>query len=257
MGCCQDTLSAELGEKRLEALAVPSPKPLAKESSPQEVKIQARSFMQHSKDDLSQIYQRGKKLGDGAFGVVYSAVHKVSGDIRAIKSIAKGKLTKNQTESILNEIRILQSLDHPNILKIVEVVEDDTNFHLVSELCTGGELFDRIIEQHSFSEEIAATYMGQLLSAVAYCHGHNIVHRDLKPENLLLENSSPNALLKVIDFGTSCKLNPGDSMKSITGTVTLTQPYYIAPEILTDRQYDQKCDIWSCGVILYVLLCIV
>lgn len=255
MGCCQDSLTQASEDQRFEALAVPIPKPIGRESSPQEVKIQARSFLQHSKEDLAQIYERGKKLGDGAFGVVYSATHKVSGDIRAIKSIAKGKITKNQTESILNEIRILQSLDHPNILKIVEVVEDETFFHIVSELCVGGELFDRIIQQHSFSEEIAANYMRQLLSAVAYCHDHHICHRDLKPENLLLENSSPNALLKVIDFGTSCKLDPGDSLKSITGTVNATQPYYIAPEILIDRQYDLKCDVWSCGVILYVLLC--
>lgn len=219
MGCCQDTLSLESGDRLIVTLAS---KTGSKDASPADVKIRARSFLQHTKDDLEQIYKREEKLGDGAFGVVFKARHRISGDVRAIKSLSKGKLTRNQTESILNEIRILQSLDHPNILKIVEVIEDENYFHIVSELCTGGELFDRIIQEHTFSEDTAAGYMRQLLSAVAYCHDNHIVHRDLKPENLLLENTGEDALLKVIDFGTSCKLSPGTSLKNITGTVLPT-----------------------------------
>ncbi len=105
-----------------------------------------------------------------------------------------------------------------------------------------------------FSERVASTYMQQILSGVAYCHEHRIVHRDLKPENLMLETAAPDALLKIIDFGTSSKIDPNTHLNQITGTVSPTQPYYIAPEVLS-KEYNEKCDIWSCGVILFLMLC--
>ena len=264
MGCCQaaNPLDLEMGglslvesPRRHEAYAQ-----LEQTHSGDSVKINARNFMHHSKGVLADSYALGEKLGDGAYGIVYKVTHLKSGERRALKSISKARIPVSEVQQILNEVDILTSLvpstqDHPNILKIIEVIEDESYFHIVSELCTGGELFDRIIRQKSFTEEVAANYMRQLLSAVAYCHDHNIVHRDLKPENLLLENDSLDALLKVIDFGTSAKFHRGTGLHNVMGTVFARQPYYIAPEILLSSQYDEKCDVWSCGVILYVLLC--
>jgi len=134
-------------------------------------------------------------------------------------------------------------------MKIYEVFEDKYKYYIISEFLEGGELFDRIIENDHFSEKDAAKIMQQLLSAVAYCHSHNIVHRDLKPENLVYESKKKDANLKVIDFGTSKRFHTGVKMTQKFGTA-----YYIAPEVL-GKNYDEKCDVWSCGVILYILLC--
>jgi calcium-dependent protein kinase len=120
---------------------------------------------------------------------------------------------------------------------------------MVTEYCSGGELFDRIHKSKHFSEKRAAEYMRQLLSAIVYLHQKKIVHRDLKAENLLFENDSDDARLKLIDFGVSKKFIKGFKLKETLGT-----PYYIAPEVLM-QSYDEKCDIWSCGILMYILLC--
>ena len=139
-------------------------------------------------------------------------------------------------------------MDHPNILRMYEFYEDNCNYHLVTEICTGGELFDRIVEQEHLSEKYCAEIMEQVISGVNYCHQKNIVHRDLKPENLLLLNKKPNSPIKIIDFGTSQAFDPTKKMKARLGT-----PYYIAPEVL-NKKYNEKCDVWSCGVIMFVIL---
>ena len=116
-------------------------------------------------------------------------------------------------------------------------------------MCTGGELFERLSQEKTLKEDDAANVMKQLLSAIVYCHSSHVVHRDLKPENLLLDTPEKDARIKVIDFGTSQIFNPSKKMTTKIGT-----PYYIAPEVLT-KSYTEKCDVWSCGVILYILLC--
>lgn len=118
----------------------------------------------------------------------------------------------------------------------------------MTELLRGGELFDFIIKHKNLSESIAAHFLKQILSAIAYCHANSIVHRDIKPENLLLDSDSHKATLKVIDFGTSTLSEPSERLSKRFGTA-----YYIAPEVL-ERNYDNKCDIWSIGVILFILL---
>jgi calcium-dependent protein kinase len=118
----------------------------------------------------------------------------------------------------------------------------------VTELCTGGELFDEITNQSQFCEGDAAKIIQQVLLAIGYCHSKRIVHRDLKPENILLDSKKNSNVVKVIDFGTSSKFEPGKKLSSQFGTA-----YYIAPEVLTS-EYNEKCDIWSIGVILYILL---
>jgi calcium-dependent protein kinase len=144
-------------------------------------------------------------------------------------------------------------LDHPNIIKLYEVYETEEYFYLIMELCSGGELFERIITNiengKPFTEEQAAMIFQQMMSAINYCHKNNIVHRDLKPENLLYLDQSQNSPIKVIDFGMSKICDPNDIMFERVGTA-----YYIAPEVL-EGMYDEKCDVWSAGVILYILLC--
>lgn len=167
--------------------------------------------------------------------------------MRAVKIIRKDKLDKVELERLFIEIDTLKSLDHPAILKIFEVFEDSKRVYIVSELVTGGELFDQIIKKSQFSEGEAANVIQQVLEATQFCHSNNIVHRDLKPENLLLEEKD-STNIKVIDFGTSQEFDPDSPMNQTFGTA-----YYIAPEVLKQK-YDEKCDIWSIGVIMYILL---
>lgn len=138
-------------------------------------------------------------------------------------------------------------MDHPNIVRLYEIFKDEKRYYLVTELCTGGELFEEITKRTSFSEQDAAVILKQVLSAVAYCHAKQICHRDLKPENILMDTKNNNQI-KVIDFGTSQKFDPRKKMTQTYGTA-----YYIAPEVL-NSDYNEKCDVWSTGVILYILL---
>lgn len=199
------------------------------------------------KGNISDQYKILKKIGDGGFGVVKLGIHKETNSKRAIKSI---QLYQNMDlEKMMEEVNILKNLDHPNIIKVFEVIQDITSLNIVMEYCSGGELFDRIKASNGFSENIAAKYMLDIVSAVRYCHEVNIVHRDLKPENILFESLEPDARLKIIDFGTSQYFKPKEKMRRFIGT-----SYYVAPEVI-DKNYDQKCDVWSLGVILYIMLC--
>ena len=133
---------------------------------------------------VDEVYVReSKQLGKGTYGEVSGAIHRETGQRRAIKVILRSKI-KNW-ERFQTEVKILQTLDHPNVIKLYEYFEDDTNVYLVTELCSGGELFDRILEAEFFTEEVAARIFKQILQALNYCHSMNIVHRDLKPENFL------------------------------------------------------------------------
>mmetsp|Transcript_22576 Transcript_22576/g.22326 ORF Transcript_22576/g.22326 Transcript_22576/m.22326 type:complete len:469 (+) Transcript_22576:13-1419(+) len=215
----------------------------------QGLRITQGDFVLERSGKLRDTYRIGSKLGDGAYGSVRKITHRVTGEERAVKVIHK-KTLKNDEErdAFFNEVSILRSLDHPNVLKIYEFYQDDKNYYLITELCTGGELFDRIINNGSLSEAVAAEYIRQVLSVIAYCHERGVVHRDLKPENLLLDTGAPDANLKVIDFGTAQFFNHGSVLTEKIGT-----PYYIAPEVLRKR-YNEKCDVWSAGVNLYIFL---
>ena len=208
------------------------------------------TFLAKSKGRLSNNYTFVKKLGSGAFADVDLCLYKPLNQQRAVKTIHKSGLHSQQMdkENMLKEIAILTSLDHPNILKCYEIFEDNWKFYVATDYCAGGELFDRIVKLKKFTEFQAAEIIFQLLSAVAYCHDRSVIHRDLKPENILLEELDNSLSIKVADFGSSCFL---DSKKKLSGC--FGSAYYVAPEVLAG-EYNEKCDIWSTGVIMFILL---
>mmetsp|Transcript_81879 Transcript_81879/g.258279 ORF Transcript_81879/g.258279 Transcript_81879/m.258279 type:complete len:513 (-) Transcript_81879:40-1578(-) len=190
-----------------------------------------------------------KKLGEGTYGSVVRGTHKATGKVRAIKMIAKTQM--RNVERFKKEIAIMKMMDHPSIIKLFETFEDSRFIYLAMELCVGGELFDKIISAGHFTEADAAKVMQQILRAVFYMHEHSICHRDLKPENFLFltKDAISKNVLKLIDFGLSCRYSPNELMATKAGT-----PYYVAPQVLLGK-YTHACDIWSCGVIMYILLC--
>ena len=196
-------------------------------------------------------YEVLRQLGKGGYGKVYEVKNKKTGEIRACKHLSK--LSVKNLEKFEREINILIKTDHPHIIKLYEFFESQRSLYLIMEQCKGGEVFDRIIEhiqkKKMYSEKDAAYMFRQVMSAIEYCHNQGICHRDLKPENLLYlndgnENENP---IKVIDFGLS-QIFINRKLKTKVGTA-----YYVAPEILKG-DYNEKCDIWSAGVILYIFL---
>jgi calcium/calmodulin-dependent protein kinase I len=200
------------------------------------------------KMSVSERYEIGQLLGKGAFSSVFEAVHKASQQRVAIKIIDKAHLKAKDLEAVGTEIRILKSVDHPNVLKLYEHYDDAFNVCLVLELCDGGELFDRISKREYYTESDARQVLLSVGSALKHCHDRKIVHRDLKPENILLLNEADDAPIKIADFGFA-KVIEEDALTSTLGT-----PNYVAPEILERRPYDAAVDMWSYGVITYILL---
>jgi len=218
-------------------------------NSIKDFKVTHTDFIGERSGKIEQEYSLlSPAIGKGAYGEVRRAVHRKTNVLRAVKIIFKDTADKEDQERLINEVNILRDLDHPNIMKIMEFYQDSKAFYIVSEFYNGGELFEKIVNSKNFNEKQAATTIKQILSAVNYCHQNNIVHRDLKPENILFESKKDDATLKIIDFGTSKYYDPNTRMSQKFGT-----PYYIAPEVLR-RKYTEKCDIWSCGVILYISL---
>lgn len=194
-------------------------------------------------------YEVGKLLGYGAFAKVYHARNVRTGQSVAIKAVSKQKVLKGGfTAHVKREISIMRRLHHPHIVKLFEVLATKTKIYFVMEFAKGGELFAKIARGR-FSEDLSRRYFQQLISAVGYCHSRGVFHRDLKPENLLLDE---NWDLKVSDFGLSAvkdQIRPDGLLHTLCGT-----PAYVAPEILAKKGYDgAKVDVWSCGVILFVL----
>lgn len=167
------------------------------------IKIYTRQSVKLTKGKVSDYYEIFDIIGEGAYGCVRKVLHKDLKIPMAMKSIIKSYVDLSGFKNMLLEVDIIRKLDHPNILKINEVIEDTQYYHILSELCTGGELLEHIISSKRIKEAQVAVYMHQIFSAVAYCHANNVIHRDIKPENLLFEDTSENSPLKVIDFGIS------------------------------------------------------
>jgi len=198
-------------------------------------------------------YEIGKTIGEGTFGKVKAATNTETGEQVALKVLDKAAIQKqNMGPQIKKEISIMKMVSYPNVVKLIEVLASRTKIFIVLEMVTGGELFDKIVAEGRFSEDKARFYFRQLLAGVDYCHRNGVCHRDLKPENLLLDDQGN---LKISDFGLSALYSGGtdEGMKLLH--TTCGTPNYVAPEVLADQGYDGRmADVWSCGVILYVLL---
>ncbi|GAA0172000.1 non-receptor serine/threonine protein kinase [Lithospermum erythrorhizon] len=198
-------------------------------------------------------YLIGKLLGHGQFGYTYVATDKSSGDRVAVKKIDKNKMVLPvAVEDVRREVKILKALaGHENVVHFYNAFEDDSYVYIVMELCEGGELLDRILAKKDsrYTEKDAAIVVRQMLKVAAECHLNGLVHRDMKPENFLFKSSKADSPLKATDFGLSDFIRPGKKFQDIVGSA-----YYVAPEVLK-RRSGPESDVWSIGVITYILLC--
>ncbi|CAN7019602.1 unnamed protein product [Brassica oleracea var. botrytis] len=212
--------------------------------------LQAESVLKTKTGHLKEYYNLGSKLGHGQFGTTFVCTEKGTGEEYACKSIPKRKLENEEdVEDVRREIEIMKHLlGQPNVISIKGAYEDAVAVHMVMELCRGGELFDRIVERGHYSERKAAHLAKVILGVVQTCHSLGVMHRDLKPENFLFVDDQEDSPLKAIDFGLSMFVKPGENFSDVVGS-----PYYIAPEIL-NKDYGPEADIWSAGVMIYVLL---
>mmetsp|Transcript_69223 Transcript_69223/g.144287 ORF Transcript_69223/g.144287 Transcript_69223/m.144287 type:complete len:477 (-) Transcript_69223:3180-4610(-) len=194
-------------------------------------------------------YYLGKTLGVGSFGKVKLAEHELCGQKVAVKILNRKKIKLlRMDEKVKREIKILKLFMHPHIIRLYEVINTPSDIFVVTEYITGGELFDYIVERGRLSEDESRRFFQQMISGVEYCHKHNVVHRDLKPENLLLD---AHLNIKIADFGLSNIMQDGFFLKTSCGS-----PNYAAPEVISGKPYlGPEVDVWSCGVIVYALLC--
>ena len=210
------------------------------------LKIDKGDFVRLKADNFFDEYELKEKLGEGGYGCVYKVIQKKTNYLRAVKAIKKRNVDKDE---FINEIEVLKTLDHPNIIKLFDCYYDRNFYYMVEEYCSGGDLFDYIQKEKCFTERKASIIFKQLLSAVNHLHKKNIVHRDLKPENIVFIKTKNNDIfIKIIDFGASITFK-GKKLSQELGTI-----YYIAPEVIMN-DYNEKADIWSCGIILYTMLC--
>ena len=204
------------------------------------------------KTDPFEDYTEIKELGSGSFATVKLVRNNSTKMIRAMKIIQKKKNSNGESDlDILNEINILKQIDHPNVVKIFEFYNSKDAYYLITEYCEGGELFNIISQKKKLTEIQCAYIMYQVLSAIKYCHKMKIMHRDLKPENILIykhDKTKDYYDVKICDFGTSQIFKRGEWQSQPCGSV-----YYVAPEVL-QKKYNSKCDLWSCGVIMFMLL---
>ncbi|KAL6545424.1 Mitogen-activated protein kinase cpk1 [Orobanche gracilis] len=242
-------------------MAKPEPKEQHQQEEPENIKkpiikrntsagLRTDSVLQRKTENLKELFSIGKKLGQGQFGTTFLCLEKSTGKKYACKSIAKRKLlTDEDVEDVRREIQIMHHLaEHPNVISIKGAYEDAVAVHVVMELCAGGELFDRIIQRGHYTERKAAELTRIIVGVVETCHSLGVMHRDLKPENFLFVDQGEESLLKTIDFGLSIFFKPGEKYNDVVGS-----PYYVAPEVLRKR-YGPEADVWSAGVIVYILL---
>jgi calcium/calmodulin-dependent protein kinase I len=202
------------------------------------------------KKDITDFYVLGEEIGRGSFSVVRKGKHKESSKLFAIKCIQKKFIKLHLLE---REIKIMKKLKHPHILPLIDVFETKDYIYLVLELVTGGELFDKIVERGNYTEKDASDIVRQILEAVQYLHSQGVVHRDLKPENLLCaevgKEKETRIHIYVADFGLSRVFQDREQLNTYCGS-----PEYVAPEVLACVPYEKAVDLWSVGVITYILL---
>ena len=221
-------------------------------NSKKDLQINTGLFVKENLDSFYSVYKLGSApLGAGAFAEVWLCTHRRSEEVRAVKILKKSGISAEDIENraVFAEVEILRNLDHPNIVKVYEYFEDEQNYYIIMEYCEGGDVFDMLESGGTFTERFAAKTMKYLLSGLSYLHSRQVVHRDIKPENLLVmnRNNFDDFTIKIIDFNISTKKKES----TVSGTIGTTD--YMAPEVFRGL-YDEKCDIWSSGVILYLLV---
>jgi len=199
---------------------------------------------------LKDHYEVQEKLGKGTFATVKKGVNKKTGEAVAIKIIKKKKLSGKELIGIEREVDIMINLKHKNVVTLLDVFDSPKELYLVIELCKGGELFDKVVEMGSYSENLASKAIKQICTGLQYLHSKGVIHRDLKPENILYHTKDYEGLLKIMDFGLAKALEDEDGvMKTTCGTL-----HYVAPEVLLGHPYGKEVDLWSLGVVMFVLL---
>ena len=215
----------------------------------EQVTLNKGRFIRKYDHNIEHDYQFYAELGFDYYSTFHKASHLKFRIPRCIKHYRTKLLADTDVDYIKSEIHYLKELDHPNIIKVIEIYEYKHHIFAVSEFLNGKTLFERMARAKILTEQHAASVLYQILQAVAYLHSVNIAHRDIKPEYIVFENESAHSILRLTDFKSALRLKPGKRFKKRIGT-----PYYMAPEVI-NGSYDLKCDIWSCGVLLYVMLC--
>ncbi len=194
-------------------------------------------------------YKLTKILGKGAFSTVREGIHRQTEESFAVKCVSKSQMSDDDREALLDEVDILRAMKHKGIIKLYDFYDEDNFYYLVLEHMTGGELFDRIVAKQYYNELDARECIVTILRAMEYIHENKIAHRDLKPENLLLRSPNDDNDVKIADFGFAKRCKGPDCLKTQCGT-----PGYVAPEILRGQPYDYSSDMWSMGVIMYIII---
>ncbi|KAH6554692.1 hypothetical protein KP509_1Z314400 [Ceratopteris richardii] len=208
-----------------------------------------------SLSDLNSVYSLGRELGRAQYGIIRSCKRRSSGALFACKSIARVSLSDpQQMERIMSETCIMKRLSNSTcsfvdgIVRLHDIIEDKDSIHLILELCRGGDLYERITENKRYTEVHAAFLMKSLLESIHFCHSMGIIDRDIKPENILLVDNSETSPIKLADFGLALEFTKGQTFSGLAGS-----SYYMAPEIF-QGEYSEEVDIWSAGVIMYIVL---
>lgn len=200
--------------------------------------------------DLENDFQMLEEIGHGNYAHVFKGQAVQDQSLVAIKAISKASISKHtrNVQALVNEVNLMKRLRHPRIIRLLCIYESDDQLFLVLEYVDGGDLFKRLIRKGKYSEAKAAVFMRYMLEALEYMHSRGVVHRDLKPENILLVNGSDGVEFKIADFGLATEYHSGDVLNLRCGS-----PGYVAPEILEKHSYDFKVDVFSAGIILYIL----
>jgi len=200
--------------------------------------------------DLNNDFEVLEELGKGNHAAVYRGLSKHDGSQVAIKTISKERIMQNfrSLQALFSEVWVMKHISHSRITKLIGLYESERELHLVLEYVSGGDLFQLLAAKGRYSEAQAAKFMKRLLEALEYMHGRGVVHRDLKPENILLVEGSEGQEFKIADFGLASEYHAGESM-----TLRCGSPGYVAPEILEKHPYDSKVDIFSAGILMYIL----
>jgi len=203
----------------------------------------------NSGKSFRSVYQLNEKLSNGSYGVVFQGRHRETDKKVAVKSINRKKLTAEEDAAIFSEVAIMANMNHPNIIKVIDFFEEKDHYLIVMEYLEGGDLFGRIGRKNAYNESDAKKCSAILLDAINYCHSNSVAHLDLKTQNLVLTSENDDTQIKLIDFGFSQRVFGHNSLTRCYGT-----PSFVAPEIISNQSYDERADMWSVGVIIYVLL---